>query len=184
MTAETVKRYEAAVATTTQLVTLIQSESWTWIYAERPQGTVLDWYDSLTSENIGWEEWSHGRVFSQAAELSWWRQARDRYSCRWVSSAAAPSEVPWQESFITSLPEQPERTLLHGEWDKDSKNPPTWSEARIPGHLKYPIAQAEGLTEGARVALQIQHYMGKDGEVVTRLISLELVIPMEVAQNG
>lgn len=166
-----------------------------WVYAERTADTGLGTVaDLLAGEPLGaprdgrrpgveLARWEHGRAFGPHLEIDWWRDG-ETFRLRALSEDTLPPGVDWQEpddgpSLVAVG--APRAMTLYGTLDKnDEKSPPdrpTWSEARVPRHLAYPVPFES--SPSARVALLGQDYARRGVVVLTRLVG---VVP--IGQRG
>ncbi len=159
-----------------------------WAYAEREADTGLGTcYDLREGRPLGaphdgnrpgvpLQQWQHGRAFGPGLEVAWWREVTG-YRLRAVTEGPLPAGVAWESASAALHPVgQPYLVQLHGSLDAESDpDRPTWSEARIPRHLTYPVTGA-GDGPPVRVALQVQA-LAQEGRVV--LIRLLEVIGLE-----
>jgi hypothetical protein len=156
-----------------------------WVYAERMAdtglGTVVDLVNGKplgAPENgchpgVKLERWEHGRAFGPEIEIDWWREG-EVFRLRALSNSDLPGPVEWlelEEEATLAAVGGPRLVLLHGSYDTGSApTRPTWSEARVPRHLAYPV-QFGGLAP-QRVALLGQDYARQGIVVLTRLIEV------------
>jgi hypothetical protein len=154
---------------------LLDTVMWTWVYAERQADIVLTGRERFLSGSVPLAQWAHGRVFNRQLELSWWRQ-EERYDLRWISegSSPPPESITWTAVDTTAWTAEDQHWLLVGEYDRDrEREVPTWSEARIPRYLPYPIEVEEGATPPDRVALVARSYQVQHIPQTTRLLRVE-----------
>lgn len=157
-----------------------------WVYAERMAdaglGTVAD---LLAGEPLGAPKdgnrpgvdlgrWEHGRAFGPDLEIGWWREGVT-FRLRALSGGDAPDSVDWTEpegkATLVAVG-GPRSMVLYGTHDKRlSAGRPTWSEARVPRHLAYPV-KLEGSQPPQRVALLGQDYARGGIVVLTRLVGV------------
>jgi hypothetical protein len=162
---------------------------WRWLYGEAETGVELAYLAGMD-----WRLWPHGRAFGEQAELAWWRQADGRYQLR---LALETGSLPTITGITWGSPEtwwvwEPEaaRTLLHGRYDvgrSQEIGQASWSEARIPRWLHYPVSvdAAQPKPELVRAVLLTQSYRQQDGLVgLTRVVGLETWQPSEETANG
>jgi len=173
--------YRAYQVTQSDLAGGLDSSDWQWLYYEAVAEINLTWFDHLP-EN--WTQWRHGRAFTHDKELAWWRQTNSLYTARLLLTQPPlpPTDaISWgQGRRWEKIPNSQTQFLLHGTLDQDAGNPssdlPSWSEARIPRWLHYPIAY-EAPPE--RVALKVISYGQLHGselnqqQILTRWVQLE-----------
>lgn len=158
----------------------VQQQVWSWLYGETALGTTLAALPPLTTTlDAGWADWSPGRAFGPHAELRWWAQDDGRYRLRLLHDAGPlpPGQV-WGDGQVWVAWGSPLPTLLHGTLDTGrtaESGQASWSEARIPRYLVYPVdGDLETIPPDAvvRVTLTVQAY-AQDGIVgLTRLCAL------------
>lgn len=167
--------YFTSQVTQPTLLALLQAsqDTWPWLYVETVTDTELLWLQPALAETGWWNKSFHGRAFGPKSELAWWRVADDTYELRLLTVASPPlaegvvwgEAIPW-EPWGTAI-----WTRLYGELDTDRSQQSgisTWSEARIPRYLAYPL---EG-KPSTRVLLKTQAY-ARDGIVgLTRLLAV------------
>ena len=143
-----------------------------WVYAERVSDVVLDELQEWLAGPVGLENWLHGRAFSSEMEIAWW-QEESMFSLRaCIENGTPPTGPTWQPdpggSQLTRQSE--EEMLLFGEYDpeKGDIQQPTWSTARIPRYLTYPVSGNP--TE--RVALKVAYYQFNNMRCEQRLLEL------------
>jgi hypothetical protein len=157
-----------------------------WVYAERMADTGLGTLaDLLAGEplgapkgtsrpGVGLEQWEHGRAFGPGLEIDWWRKG-EAYCVRALAEGDLPgggNGLDWEEGPELAATGKPRTVLLHGTLDpKWSPERPTWSEARVPRHLAYPVPVGNP-SPPRRVALWAQDYERDGVVVVTRLIEV------------
>lgn len=162
---------------------------WRWLYSEAETGVELTYL-----AGVDWRLWPHGRAFGEQAELAWWWQADGRYQLRLSLDTGRPPDITgmtwgspetwrsWRKDVV--------QTLLHGRYDvgrAEEIGQASWSEARIPRWLHYPVTvdAAQPKPELVRAVLLTQSYQRQDGLVgLTRLVGLETWQPSEEAANG
>lgn len=165
-----------------------------WVYAERMADTGLGTVaDLLNGEPLGapkdssrpgvrLEQWEHGRAFGPELEIDWWREG-EAFRLRALSEGDVPDSVNWTEPGDGPVPVAVDGLrpmVLHGSYDdKSPPERPTWSEARIPRHLAYPI-QFEDSSPSRRVVLLGQDYVRGDVVVLTRLVK---VVPFDKSKT-
>lgn len=158
--------------TVTALLTQAGSK-WPWVYAERPETTELLW---LAAVQPNWQQWPYARAFGPESELSWQQQANGRYTLRLLTDSTPPvlAGLDWGAATSWQPFGREQSTWLHGRLDEDrseAQGELTWSEARIPRWLAYPLAAEAAPPE--RVVLQVQTY-AQDGIVgLTRLLAVQ-----------
>jgi len=154
---------------------VLQDERLRWVYAERVEDTVLTWRDALLDETVPLERWHHGRAFGPDLEIGWW-QWDEGYEVRAIVAAGRPPvSIAWAIVDAADWQEGDDQIiLLIGEHDADRPTDvPTWSVARIPRYLAYPVKV--GTAPPQRVAL-VQRVYRLNGIVVTeRLVRLKEV---------
>ncbi len=188
MTAVSIQRYVASEIQSETLNTIINHGQWRWVYAEQQKGTELTWFETLAADESGWEQWQHGRLFDQHHELTWWREQNGRFTCRLLTTQTPPTSINWDDGETydmvvppdsakeTRLKPGAERTLMHGRWNPGS-TPPTWSEPRIPRYLAYPVEPTLPIHEETRAILTTCIYRGLGGDLLTRLVSVDIEPP-------
>ena len=119
----------------------------------------------------------HGRVFAAEGELAWWRLSPDRFECRHLTAGAVLPFNGWQTDMI-GADAQHEHHLLHGLVDLTENNvpadPPTWSDARIPRYMSYPVLADSTVTRASRVVLETQMCVAASGQRLQRLVGVRL----------
>jgi len=156
-----------------------------WVYAERMADTGLGTVaDLLAGEPLGapkdgsrpgieLERWEHGRAFGPQMEVDWWREG-ETFRLRALSESKLPEGVNWQEPDngpASVAMGAPRAMMLHGTHDEKSPSDrPTWSEARVPRHLAYPVQVGSPPPE--RVTLLGQDYARRGVVVLTRLVGV------------
>lgn len=172
MTTESVTCYIAEGASPEALQAVLGADRWEWFYGERADDTVLlRWTPVATFDATPYR---HARLFGPTqGELTWWRNASHQFTCRWLSAEAPPAPLPW--TVIGSFHSRPDDslTLLYGEWDENSFDPPTWSEARIPRFFIYPVGSKVSPNVTTRVVLTIRRYDNPTGQSLTRLVAMD-----------
>lgn len=145
-----------------------------WVYAERMEDTVLAWHEAWLRTPVSLDRWTHGRAFGEEAELRWQKGERG-YEVRAIAVGVAPTGIGWKAEPCDDWEANPyeQRLLLVGDRDRDRPSPqPTWSAARIPRYLAYPVAAPARAT---RVALVQRVYRRNGAIVTTRLLRVEEV---------
>jgi hypothetical protein len=168
--------YSAQSVPSAALKVVLEDERLRWVYAERMEDIVLTWCQDWLNSPIPLECWCHGRAFGPELEVSWWRRD-DSYDVRSIVVAGdRPRDIAWVALDTKEWQRDAEQTiLLTGEHDTDrSTCVPTWSAARIPRYLPYPVEVGEMLPR--RVGL-VQCVYRVSGVIVTeRLIRVQEVI--------
>ena len=146
-----------------------------WVYAESLTDTILAYTgDFLLGKDKDLLQWEHGRAFDETLELDWWRTGQ-AFRLRVLTEGDALDGVDWKGPEATLQPVQPAPypLRLHGTYDKDSADTgrPTWSEARIPRHMAYPVKVGEG-NPPDRAALRALDYTHAGCVVLTRLVEV------------
>lgn len=169
-------QYAATAVPADVLHQLLQAGSWPWLYAERMEGTELLRLAVALAGTLPWTRWAHGRAFGPESELTWWRQADGRYQLRLLSESVAPDgDILWQAGEPLAA-DPPYQSLLFGTYDDDSAGDvPSWSEARIPRRLHYPLAADSPPAE--QVALRLQNLRYHGIAIGTRLLAVEPINP-------
>ena len=166
--------YVASGVTPEALAEALRDPRLRLVYAERMEDTVLTWRDDWLQMPVALERWTYGRAFGEEAELRW-QKSEDGYEVRAIAVGDAPAGIDWKVEPCDDWDERPgeQPLLLVGERDRDRPSPqPTWSEARIPRYLTYPV---EAPAQATRVAL-VQRVYRRNGVVVTtRLLRVEEV---------
>lgn len=121
-----------------------EKKVWHWLYGEQmTQITLAYLVEELEISPSAWRQWSHGRVFGDTCELAWWSLSKDQYALRLlIESGDQPPGLAWGVGEEWLPWGGVNATLLHGSLDtKRSKESgqPSWSEARIPRYLHYPV---------------------------------------------
>jgi len=145
-----------------------------WVYAESLTDTVLAYTgDFLPDKDL--LQWEHGRAFDETFELDWWRTGQ-AFRLRLLTENDVLSGVDWDESEAVLQPvqQEPYPLRLHGTCDKDPDDTgrPTWSEARIPRRLAYPVQVDEGIKPPERVLLRALDYTRAGSVALTRLVGV------------
>ncbi|MBK8935348.1 MAG: hypothetical protein IPM76_24125 [Chloroflexi bacterium] len=166
---------------------------WRWLYGEAETGVNL-----AQLADADWQLWPHGRAFGEKGELAWWEQGDGRYHLRLSLETDSPPTgaemlwidpetwLPWGDEATDYVVE----TLLHGSYDAESSQEigrESWSEARIPRWLHYPLAVDKTLPklEKVRAVMVTRPYHHQDNVVIlTRLLGLKTWQPTEEAANG
>lgn len=169
MAQESIYRYVRRGVAAADLNALVEAQPGDWFYGERPPDTVLVWASGALDGGLAWADWRHGRRFGPEGELAWWPEAGGAFTCRLL---AGPGAAGWEGATeYTAADDEVNETLLHGLYDEDS-DPPTWSEARIPRYLAYPVEDnAPGLN--TRAVLLTRGYRGPAGDRLERLLAVE-----------
>ncbi len=159
-----------------------------WVYAERMADTGLGTVDDLLNDSplgapedgnrpgVKLERWEHGRAFGPDLEIDWWREG-EVFRLRALVEGDLPKGVEWSEpedgAALVAVGVS-RSILLYGTHDKKpSPDQPTWSEARVPRHMAYPV-QFEG-SPPHQVMLVGQDYARLGVVVLTRLVE---VVPL------
>jgi hypothetical protein len=121
-------------------------------------------------------QWEHGRAFDEALELDWWCTGQT-FRLRLLTEGDILDGVDWNEpdSVVQPVQDEPYPLRLHGKYDKKhtaSPERPTWSEARIPQHIAYPVEVGEGEKPPERVGLRALDYAHTGCVVLTRLVGV------------
>lgn len=167
-------QYTATAVPADALYQLLAAGSWPWLYAERMEGTELLRLADALAATLPWTRWAHGRAFGPESELAWWRQADGHYQLRLLTEGNVPDgSISWQANEpLTADP--PYQSLLFGAYDDDSAaGIPSWSEARIPRRLHYPLPADS--QPAKQVALRLQNLRRHEIAVGTRLLAVEAV---------
>ncbi len=149
------RRFLASGIQTDELAGVLQDARLRWVYAERLEDIVLLWAADFHELGIPLAKWHHGRAFGKDMEVAWWRdgsafQVRTIITNGSIQNALGGSD-PQGADYESPLKKA---VLLLGELDEDAHpDDPTWSTARIPKYLPYPV---EGKPE--RVALVVARY--------------------------
>ncbi|MEM7345130.1 MAG: hypothetical protein AAF485_12870 [Chloroflexota bacterium] len=144
-----------------------------WIYAERMETTVLTDFQSWRQDQaVPFTAWRHGRAFSKAQEVAWWRTGNTARVRLITTLADGPAnDLSWQADPNPPILMAERNHLLVGQRDpNESSVPPKWSEAEISRYLEYPISG-----KAARVALIEALYQQEQCLVAKRLVALEAV---------
>lgn len=176
MTTGCILRYTRFDVEAETLDALAGQEIGPWLYAEKPADTVLIWLSDAPEYRTPWHAWRHGRIFGPEREFAWWREAEGLFTCRLLAETAHPGPEWGTAEEYVAIAYQAESTLLHGLLDMENVDPPTWSEARIPRYLSYPVAAA-GLTIDTRAVLLTQRYHGPSGDTLSRLTAVSTLTP-------
>lgn len=141
-----------------------------WVYAERPEETILVSLTDFQALAVSPEAWKHGRAFSSDAEIAWWKMAAGTQARIILSEESPPTlEAPWQPADALTPSPLIESVILVGQRDPQvSADQPAWRAARVPHLLHYP-AQADW----GRVALVIQPYMDANMLTTQRFVELQ-----------
>lgn len=150
------------------------SEPWPWFYGERSETTELFWLEDVLST---WQQWTYGRVFGPQSELVWWQRGNGRYDLRLLTDGPPPAvtDFSWGQPAAWEAHGEAGQTLLHGQLDEDrtkTRDQATWSEARIPRWLAYPL-KTEADNVPKRVILTTQTYAQAGIVGFTRLLSVD-----------
>lgn len=170
----TLKIYTAESVAPKTLRQLLADSKLRWVYAESLLDTILAYTgDFLPDKDL--LQWEHGRAFDELLELDWWRTGQT-FRLRLLTEGDGLGSVDWNESEAVLQPVQrdPYPLRLHGTYDKgsDEAGPPTWSEARIPRKLAYPVLVDEGAGPPERVPLRALDYTRAGCVVLTRLVGV------------
>lgn len=136
-----------------------------WFYAERMEDVTLCWMPDLEKEQTWPQEWLEGRAFGAKVELDWWREG-EQYQLRWlgVTPPTQAQDITWKDGPMLQAIGSERQIVLRGELDESTADVhPTWSEARTPRRLSYPVAPT-GEEWPRRVALIVQDY-GTDSRI-------------------
>ena len=165
--------YVAQSVSLAALTEALQDPRLRWAYAERLENIVLTWHDALLNDATPLERWLHGRAFSQELEVCWWQRDDDYEVRATVSAGKPPSGITWTPLNTGSWQAADDQVaLLVGDHDADRPgNVPTWSAARIPRYLPYPVPVSG--TSPARVALVARAYQSGGIVVTQRLLRVE-----------
>lgn len=157
---------------------LLAATAWTWAYTERQADIVLTKRAALLEGNQApVAQWEHGRAFNAELEISWWQRGAS-YDVRWIATTAmtAPVAISWNVLDTSEWTASEQRWLLIGERDANRKDTvPTWSVARIPRYLPYPLELEAGASSPTRVALVSRLYRVRHVPRITRLLRVEEV---------
>lgn len=146
-----------------------------WAYAERLEDTVLTWRDALLNGDVPLERWDHGRAFGPELEVSWW-QCDEGYEVRAIISIGQPPAcISWKRLDTDGWQAEGDYvTLLIGEHDTDRPTDmPTWSAARIPRYLPYPVEVLGGKKPPSRATLVARVYRAGGIIVTQRLVQVK-----------
>lgn len=165
--------YVAQSISLASLTKALQDPRLRWAYAERVEDIVLTWRDALLGDTVPLERWSHGRAFSQELEVCWWRRDGGYKVRAIVSAGKPPAGIAWTLLNTDNWQATGDHAaLLIGEHDTDrSGDVPTWSAARIPRYLPYPVPMSGTLP--TRVALVARAYRSGGIVVTQRLVRVE-----------
>ena len=143
----------------------------TWVYAERLEDIVLAECEIWLTGPAPLQRWSHGRAFSSTLEVAWWQEG-DNVSVRAIGTGTPPAGITWEAQDTSGWGPDPDvAQLLAGQLDTDHPySQPTWSTARLPRYLAYPVM---GEPPPERVALVVRSYRVEGVLVTERLVSLE-----------
>ncbi len=156
---------------------LLSDSNLRWVYAESLTDTILAYTgDFLPDKDKDLLQWEHGRAFDEALELDWWC-TEQTFRLRLLTEGDILDGVDWNEpdSVVQPVQDEPYPLRLHGKYDKKhtaSPERPTWSEARIPQHIAYPVEVGEGEKPPERVVLRALDYARTGCVVLTRLVGL------------
>lgn len=167
------KIYEAQ-ATLAQLAQALEDARLLWVYAKRLEDIVLDARPAWLAAGVPLERWDQGCAFGPELELCWQRRG-DTYEVRAITEAPPPEVVAWIAWDMGGWRADDgalARWLLVGERDADRESgAPTWSEARIPRYLAYPVPDPTAPPE--RVALVARVYRCDGLVALHRLVCVE-----------
>ncbi len=165
------KVYEAKV-TLAHLAQALNDSRLLWVYAKRLEDIVLAARAGWLGSGIPLERWEYGCAFGPDLELSWW-QRDDGYNVRAITAETPPENVAWTALDMAGWQaDDPVPWLLVGEYDADRKsNVPTWSTARIPRYLAYPVPDLDAPPE--RVVLVAQTFRQAGHVAICRLVRVE-----------
>ncbi len=169
------KVYVATSVSLAMLADALRDTRLKWAYAERMEDIVLTWRDALLDGAVALERWGHGRAFGPEMEVSWWRRG-EGYEVRAITAAEQPPTcIPWTRWDTDSWQAEDDHvTLLIGEHDADRQaDVPTWSAARIPRYLLYPVEISTGEKPPSRVALVARAYRTGGIVVTQRLVQVK-----------
>jgi hypothetical protein len=145
-----------------------------WAYAERLEDTVLTWRDALLNGDVPLKRWDHGRAFGPEMEVSWWRRDEGYEVRAIISTGQPPAVILWTRLDTGGWQAEDDHVaLLIGEHDADRPTDvPTWSAARIPRYLPYPVEVSERKTP-LRAALVVRVYRAGGIIVTQRLVQVK-----------
>ncbi len=150
-------RFLAENVTESALAAALRDARVQWVYAESPAATALVWAETFPPAAAPLANWHHGRAFGETLEMAWWRQG-DAYQVRTLATGSPPAN-PLGEADPEAAQYRPaaeNHFLLVGERDEDRPaETPTWSAARVPQYLAYPVP---GQPPPRRVALVVVPY--------------------------
>ncbi len=172
----TLKIYTAENVTPQTLRQLLTDSNLKWVYAESLTNTILAYTgDFLLGKDQDLLQWEHGRAFDETLELDWWRTG-ETFRLRLLTERDVPDGVNWNKTgaVVQPIRDEPYSLRMHGMCDEHTASPkhPTWSEARIPRHLAYPVAVGKGENPPERVALRALDYARAGCVVLTRLVGV------------
>lgn len=174
----TLKLYTAEGVAPRTLRQLLGDSHLKWVFAESLSDTILaytgDFLRDGNDESL--LQWEHGRAFDEALELDWWCTGQT-FRLRLLTEGDILDGVDWNEpdSVVQPVQDEPYPLRLHGKYDKKhtaSPERPTWSEARIPQHIAYPVEVGEGEKPPERVVLRALDYAHAGCVVLTRLLGV------------
>lgn len=149
-----------------------------WVYAESLSDTILAYTEDFLRNENGENllRWEHGRAFDEALELDWWRTGQT-FRLRLLTEAGVLDGIKWNEPealVLQPVQDEPYPLRLHGTRDEHtaSSERPTWSEARIPRYMTYPIQIGKGQEPPHRVVLRALDYARAGCVVLTRLVEV------------
>lgn len=153
-----------------------------WVYAERMEDIVLTACTGWPPDGVPLERWCHGRAFADELELCWWLRDSERddsddgarYDVRAITVGDAPAAeaIHWQAKAIDDDEGTVSQWLLIGEQDTDRESDrPSWSVARIPRYLYYPVPEQKIPPE--RVAVWTKAYRHAGITTLHRLLAVK-----------
>lgn len=172
---DTCQSFRSENVSASVLAPLLSGNHWRWLYGERREATELCWLADALAAAVPWQRWRHARLFNNNSELAWWQTGNDSYRLRLLATDAPPRAegITWYPGTTWQAVGNPVATLLHGERDDQphAEGRTSWSEARIPRWLFYPVPP----TTATRVALLVQP-LARNGIIgLHRLMRLEAV---------